>query len=106
MTIKHSILVVCSVLLLSGCATPDVVTVQQLGDSELSCQQISREYAEAQTFFDRAQEERGFTGTNVLAGLFFWPAIFATYSNIEDAMDAASDRMTYLSGLAEDMECS
>ena len=75
-------------ILVSACATPDVVSVHKIGDEDLSCEQIKEQFAEAQDFERRARMEKGATGTNVAAALFFWPALFATYSNIEEAVEA------------------
>ena len=92
--------------LLSACATPDVVGIQQVGDQGLSCDQLRAEFLEAQDFERRAEDERGATGTNILAGVFFWPALLATYSNIDDAVDAARDRQVILQNIASEKDCT
>ena len=94
------------VLLVSACANPDVVSVHKIGDEELSCEQIKEQFAEAQDFEKNAQEEKGATGTNVAAAIFFWPALFATYSNIEDAVEAARDRQEQLMKIAARKDCT
>ena len=92
--------------LVSACATPDVVSVQKIGDEELSCEQIKEQFAEAQDFEKKARKEKGATGTNVAAAIFFWPALLATYSNIEDAVEAARDRQEHLKKIAAKKDCA
>lgn len=88
-----------------GCASPAVVQVKQTGDSKLSCEQISKAYEEAGEFEENARKERKVTGTNVAAAVFFWPALIATYSNTEDAINAAKDRQKNLTKLADEKSC-
>ena len=90
---------------LAACATPDVVQERQLGDSALTCTQIAAAIQEAQDFKDDARDEKGMTGTNVAAGLLFWPALLVTYGNVEEAVDAADDRQDYLLKLADGKGC-
>lgn len=92
--------------LVSACATPDVVSIQKIGDEDLSCGQIKEQFSEAQNFEKEAREEKGATGTNVAAAIFFWPALFATYSNIEEAVEAARDRQEHLKKIAAKKGCS
>ena len=100
------VIVACGVLLSSACATPDVVSVRQIGDDKLNCGQIKEQFADAQEFEKKARREKGATGTNVAAALFFWPALLATYSNIEEATTAAKDRQMHLEKIAKKMGCS
>ena len=91
--------------LVSACATPQVVNVQKLGDDQLNCEEIRAQFAEAQDFEKKARREKGATGTNVAAAVFFWPALLATYSNIEEAVNAARDRQDRLQKLAVKKGC-
>lgn len=91
--------------LITACATPEVVSERQAGDASLSCDQISAEIEEANKFAERARDEKGVTGTNVAAGLLFWPALLVTYSNAEEAIDAAEDRKDRLYELADQKRC-
>ena len=93
-------------ILVSACATPDVVSIHKVGDEDLSCGQIKEQFAEAQDFERKARKEKGATGTNVAAAVFFWPALLATYSNIEEAVDAARDRQEHLKKIAAKKGCS
>ena len=92
--------------LVSACATPHVVSVHKIGDEKLSCEQIKEQFAEAQNFEKNARKEKGATGTNVAAVVFFWPALFATYTNIEEAVSAAKDRQEHLAKIAAKKDCA
>lgn len=92
-------------LILGGCATPDVINVRQAGDKALTCEQITEEIADAETFKEKARDAKGVTGTNAAALVFFWPALLATYANAEEAIDAAQDRIDFLYGLGDDKGC-
>ena len=69
---------VVALALLTACASPTVVQKRQANDEDLSCKQLSEAYAEAHDFEAKARKERGVTGTNVVAALFFWPAMIGT----------------------------
>jgi hypothetical protein len=92
--------------LLSACASPEVVDERELGDENLSCSQIKQEIAEAENFEKQARKEKGVTGTNVAAAVFFWPAMLVTYSNAEEAIDAAENRKKRLVSIGETKGCT
>ncbi len=91
--------------MLGGCATPEVVQSKQARDSEMTCTQLKSAYAEAMDLETKARKERGVTGTNVAAALFFWPAMIGTYKNTEEAIDAAKERQKHLEMLAAGKNC-
>ena len=90
---------------LSGCASPTVVESKQSNDSMMSCDALKTAYGEAKDFESKARKERGVTGTNVAAAIFFWPAMLGTYKNTEDAIEAAKDRQRHLEKIASDKKC-
>ena len=90
---------------LAGCATPTVVDVRQPGDDKLSCDQIKDQFAAATKYEKDARAERGVTGTNAAAAVFFLPGLLATYMNTEDAIKAARDRQELLARLAAAKNC-
>ena len=92
-------------VVLFGCASPEVVQVKQVGDRNLTCEQIKTAYDDAGEFEEKARRERKVTGTNVAAAVFFWPALIATYSNTDDAITAARDRQKNLTKIAEEKNC-
>jgi len=91
--------------ILAGCATPTVVEREQPKDSRLDCRGLEREMADAEAFRKKAQKEKGVTGTNVAAAIFFWPAMLGTYANAEEAIDAAEERKLHLMKIYEDKGC-
>ncbi len=90
---------------MAGCATPHVVEERQLGDEKLTCAQIEAQIADAEKFKQEARDERGVTGTNTAALLLFWPALIATYSNIEKAVNAANERKLHLQKIHTEKGC-
>lgn len=90
---------------LSGCATPHVVRAVQTADTSMTCRQLEMEMSEADRFRDAAQREKGVTGTNVAAVLFFWPAMIGTYSNANEAIAAADTRKAHLNGIYVQKKC-
>jgi hypothetical protein len=92
-------------VLVTGCASPTVVDTRKVGDTQLTCDQIKQEIAEAERFEKEARKERSTTGTNVAAAILFWPALLGTYSNTEQAINAAKERKENMFKLAESKNC-
>jgi hypothetical protein len=61
--------------------------------------------AEAERFDREARKERTVTGTNVAAAIFFWPALLGTYSNSEQAINAARERKENMFKLGSSKGC-
>lgn len=89
----------------AGCATPHVVDTASVSDKDLSCNSLIAEINEAKSFEKEARDEKGVTGTNVVAGLLFWPAIIGTYSNANDAIEAAQERQRHLQQIFNEKGC-
>lgn len=92
-------------LLAQGCATPHVVQPKKVSDVNLTCQQLVDEIEEANRFEQAARDERKVTGKNVAAALLFWPALIGTYSNTEEAIEAAQERRDNLTKIYEKKGC-
>ena len=90
---------------LGGCASPTVVESKQSNDRLMSCDALKIAYGEAKDFESKARKERGVTGTNVAAAIFFWPAMLGTYKNTEDAIEAAKERQKHLESIAAEKKC-
>ena len=103
--LKHSLSLIATVTILAGCATPHVVQTVKLSDNSLTCQQLTTEMADADRFRTDAQKEKGMTGTNVAAVIFFWPAMIGTYANANEAIAAADNRRSNLMGLYNEKKC-
>lgn len=97
--------VLTGVLLLQACATPTVVETKKVNDNQLSCSQIQAEIDEAKGFEQKARKERTVTGKNVAAAVLFWPALLGTYSNTEEAINAAKERQDNLFKLYQAKGC-
>ena len=95
-----------SLALLSACASPTVVDAKQSNDRMMSCDALKSAYTEAKDFETKARKERGVTGTNIAAAIFFWPAMIGTYKNTEEAIDAAKERQKHLETIAAETKCS
>jgi len=102
---KHTFSIIAAVTLLAGCATPHVVQPVKVSDSALTCAQLTTEMSDADRFRTDAQKEKGMTGTNVAAVIFFWPAMIGTYSNANEAIAAADTRKLNLMGLYNQKKC-
>ncbi|ELA08010.1 putative lipoprotein [Moraxella macacae 0408225] len=92
-------------LLLQACATPHVVETRKPNDMNLSCSQLKAEIDEAKEFEKKARDERKVTGKNVAAAVLFWPALLGTYSNTEEAINAAKDRQELLTKMYQQKHC-
>ena len=92
-------------VLLAGCATPHVVDEQQVADDKMTCSELDQAIAEARDFEEKARDEKGVTGTNVVAGIFFPLAIVGTYSNANEAIEAAEDRQEHLQDMKKEKGC-
>ncbi|WML92515.1 hypothetical protein RCF98_17560 (plasmid) [Thiothrix lacustris] len=103
---KSLSIVALAAILLAGCATPTVVDTTKIGDSGLSCEQLKQEIADADKFEKEARKERTITGKNVAAAILFWPALIGTYSNTEDAMNAAKERKANILKIAQSKNCA
>lgn len=91
--------------LLVGCATPTVVERSRVQDYQLTCKQLESEIQVAEDFRRKAEKEKGVTGKNVAAALFFWPAMIGTAANTKEAIDAAEDRKRHLMDLYHEKKC-
>jgi len=101
-----NLIVVMSLLWVSGCAEPTVVDVVMQGDQELSCGQLKNAYAEAERFKKEADSKKGFTGGNTARAILFWPAIVGTHMNSNEAIQAADSRRVHLINVMRSKKCA
>ena len=85
--------------LVSGCATSPKVQVVQAGDHQLSKTQLLAEIDKLNETDQKINKKKGVTGTNVAAGLFFWPGLIYTQMDANDARKLVSQRRTHLTTL-------
>ncbi len=97
-----SLLIVSLIIInLLGCAHPTVVEPIQGGDYDMDCIELTLEIAEAKRFKALAKSKKGFTGGNVARGILLWPTILGTYSNVNEAVQAADNRIAHLTRIKE-----
>jgi len=101
---KYCILIII-VLCFTGCATPTMVESIQNGDYSLTCEEIAIEIAEANRLKQEASAKKGFTGGNVARSILLWPTVLGTYSNANQAINAADIRLSHLAKIQHDMNC-
>ena len=99
------VLLLCGLVILTGCASPTVVQSMKAGDDSLTCGQLKNEYSEANRFIKEAESEKGWTGGNIARGLLFWPAILGTYNNANEAIAAAETRKVNLLNIMRTQKC-
>ena len=99
------LLTLTTALLLSACASPTVTQAVKAGDTGLTCSQLQNDFQDAENLRVTADKEKGFTGGNVLRGLFFWPAILGSYSNANEAIAAADSRKVNLANIMNQKGC-
>lgn len=68
----------------------------------MTCEELAMAIAEAKRFKAEAKSEKGFTGDNVTRALLLWPTILGTYSNANEAIQAADNRIVHLSRIKEE----
>ena len=85
-----------------GCAHPPVVESIQGGDYDMTCVELAIAITDAKRFKTEAKSKKGFTGGNVARGILLWPTILGSYSNINEAIVAADNRIAHLSRIKEE----
>ena len=90
---------------LTGCATTQKITVVQPGDQKLSCSQLQSELTKLDQAQHQVDSNKGATGTNVAAALFWLPGLAYTYYDAGQAAQAISDRRSHLTRLYNDKNC-
>ena len=92
-------------LTLSACATSEKIQAKQIGDTNMTCEQM---LAENQRL-DEAQREidtkRGATGTNVAAAVFWLPGLAYTYYDAGQADDLIMERKAWMAQLYNEKGC-
>ena len=83
-------------IFVTSCATPKAIDVVQIGDNEMSCNELKLAYESASYHEDIAHQNKGVTDENILSGLFFFPAYFVTYGTSIHAEYNASQRKDHL----------
>ena len=61
---------------------------------------------DADAFKRKAEGNKGANKDNVVAGVFFFPALVSTYLDANDAIKAAEDRKLHLMSIYNDKRCT
>ena len=102
---NNIILLATTLIILSACASPTVVSKYQAGDDSMDCAALNYEIRRVEDGIAEANSEKGVTGTNVGAALFWWPGLVATYVNVGEAVNAANARIDHLTSLKYKKKC-
>ncbi len=105
MKLKYVAAAIAVPIILSGCATSQKVQVVQEGDQNLTCEQLTAAIDEVNAVTAKNDENKGMTGANVAAALFFWPALAYTYMDNSKAGELATDRLSHLTKLRNEKGC-
>ncbi|MDB5498764.1 MAG: hypothetical protein JWP28_2795 [Phenylobacterium sp.] len=90
----------------SGCATNEKIATSQLGDEKLSCQDIKSQDRKLDGVLEEAQHNKGVSGANVAAVLFFWPAAVGNYMDADKAEQLVNKRKAVLADLYKNQRCA
>ena len=82
--------------LIAGCATSPRVEVTRLGDNKLNCKELRGELRKLDEVQADVDSNKGATGTNVAAALFWLPGLIYTYYDAEQATVAIRDRRSHI----------
>ena len=103
--VKLSVAVAASIVL-SSCATNQKVAVNQLGDEQLTCEQIASQDRQLDDVLSKAQDNKGVSTANVAAVLFFWPAAVGNYMDADKAEQLVNKRKSVLADMYARKRCS
>jgi len=106
---RYCVLLVCTVLfasLAAGCATSRKVQVVQMGDDQLTCDELLAEMKKLDEAQAEVDSKKGVTGTNVAAALFWVPGLVYTYYDAGEATRLINQRKSHLTALYNKKGCS
>jgi hypothetical protein len=92
-------------MVVSACATAEKVAVNQLGDEKMSCQEIAAQDKKVDQIIADGDHNKGASGANVAAVLFFWPAAVGNYMDADKAQQLAEKRKSVLADLYKADHC-
>ena len=93
---KKVMLLMFSLLLITGCVSNQTVQTVEVDDYSKNCEQLKYELTQLGAKFEEAEDDSGFTGKNVALGLFFWPGIFVNEGQANRNQDSINDRVEHL----------
>ena len=90
---------------LSSCSTSEKVESKQIGDSEMSCEQLLAETEKLDQAKAEIDSKRGATGTNVAAAIFWLPGLADTHYDAGQADQLILERKAWLAQLHDQKGC-
>jgi len=96
---------VASTLTISACSHTEKVATVKPTDSKMSCDEINTEFADLESVMKEAKKNKGASGANIAAAVFFWPAAVGNYVDAKDAEELVEERRENLTKLAESKGC-
>ena len=90
---------------LTACSTSEKVQSKQIGDSEMSCEQLLAETEKLDLAKEEIDSKRGATGTNVAAAIFWLPGLAYTYYDAGQADQLILERKAWLAQLYDEKGC-
>ena len=89
----------------SACSSTTKVATLKPTDSKMSCAEINQEFADLDTVMREAKKNKGASGTNIAAAVFFWPAAVGNYVDAKDSEELVAERQVNLTNLAQSKGC-
>ncbi len=94
-----------SVLLTSACSHTEKVATVKPTDSKMSCSDINKEFSDLDTVMREAKKNKGASGANIAAAVFFWPAAVGNYMDAKDSEELVAERRRVLTDLSVSKGC-
>ena len=91
---------------LSACSTSEKVQAQQIGDRDMTCEEIVAENTKLDQAKVEIDSKRGATGTNVAAAIFWLPGLAYTYYDAGQADQLILERKAWLAQLFDEKGCA
>lgn len=85
-----------TLLLASGCVSPEVVTTRSVEDSSLSCEEIQAQLVQLEEIKVEAEKGRTASGENIAAAILFWPAVIGNATNANFIVQQSGRKSLYL----------
>ena len=92
-------------LALAACSTSEKVQAKQIGDADMTCEQILAENRKLDEAKREIDSKRGATGTNVAAALFWLPGLAYTYYDAGQADQLILERKAWMAQLYDEKNC-
>lgn len=93
-------------LTLSACSTSEKIQAKQIGDTDMTCEQILAENQRLDEAKREIDSKRGATGTNVAAAIFWLPGLAYTYYDAGQADELIMERKAWMAQLYNEKGCS